>query len=86
MWPFKKKLALNLSVGINHNGKHYPGIAVHDGVAFDLIDSPCGPGRQLVSLTGCKEGAYPTGIFWDTTSCSNDKGPAVGKYLQVKPA
>lgn len=79
----KKKPAVNYTVAINHNGKHYAGIAQHDGVGFELIDAPCGPARKLMSFSNCKDA--PTGIFWDGVTCTDDKSAAVKTYLQLKP-
>lgn len=79
----KKKPAVNITVPCNHNSKHYAGVALHDGVGFELIDAPCGQGRQLIAFNNCKDA--PSGIFWDGVSGIGDKSPAVKEYLQLTP-
>jgi hypothetical protein len=27
---------------MSHAGMHFPGVTLHDGVSFELIDAPCG--------------------------------------------
>jgi hypothetical protein len=78
-----KKPAVNYTIPINHNGKHYLGVSLHDGVDFGLIDAPCGSARQLIQFKNCSDA--PTGLFWDGVTCSDDKSPAVKEYLQLKP-
>lgn len=84
----EKPKVLNLTVGFNHDGKHYHGMAIHSGVDFSLVEAPCGASRQIISLANAgEEGVdWPAGVFWDTTSCVNDKSDkAVTGYLKVKP-
>lgn len=76
--------AVNITVPFLYNGVHYAGMSVHNGVDFDLIDAPCGAGRQLIKLTGAA--SYPTGVFWDAVSSVNADEPAHPLYLQIVPA
>jgi len=76
--------AVNITVPFLFNGVHYAGMSVHNGVDFDLIDAPCGAGRQLIKLIGTEK--YPDGIFWDAVSAVNADEPAYPLYLQVIPA
>jgi len=76
--------AVNITVPFLFNGVHYQGMSVHNGVDFDLIDAPCGAGRQLIKLIGAEN--YPDGIFWDAVSAINTVEPAHPLYLQVVPA
>ena len=83
-----KKKVINITAAFNHDGKHYNGMVLFDGVGLGLVDAPCGAGRQLISLTGAGEPdvKWPSSVIWDTTSCVNDKSdkPVEG-YLKVKP-
>ena len=76
--------AVNITVPFLFNGVHYAGLSVHNGVDFDLIDAPCGAGRQLIKLIGTEK--YPDGIFWDAVSAINTVEPAHPLYLQIVPA
>ncbi len=76
--------AVNITVPFLFNGVHYAGMSVHNGVDFDLIDAPCGAGRQLIKLIGAE--SYPDGIFWDAVSAVTTGEPAHPLYLQVVPA
>lgn len=76
--------AVNITVPFLFNGVHYAGMSVHNGVDFDLIDAPCGAGRQLIKLIGTEK--YPDGIFWDAVSAISIAEPAHPLYLQVVPA
>lgn len=80
-----KVKTVNITVPFSINGKHYNGLSIFPGVDFSLVDAPCGSTRQLISLANAAEGSWPTGIFWDTVSASDDKGGAVSGYLKVKP-
>lgn len=83
MAPAKKAPAVNMTIPLNHNGKHYNGISLNSGVGFDLVDAPCGPARQVLSFSNCS--SAPTGIFWDGVTGLDDKSPAVKEYLQLQP-
>jgi hypothetical protein len=76
--------AVNITVPFLHNGVHYAGLSIHNGVDFELIDAPCGAGRQLIKLIGAE--IYPDGIFWDAVSAVNADEPAHPLYLQIVPA
>ena len=76
--------AVNITVPFLFNGVHYAGMSVHNGVDFELIDAPCGAGRQLIKLIGAEN--YPDGIFWDSVSAVTTSEPAYPLYLQVVPA
>lgn len=76
--------AINITVPFLFNGVHYSGLSIHNGVDFELIDAPCGAGRQLIKLIGTEK--YPDGIFWDAVSAINTAEPAHPLYLQVVPA
>ena len=76
--------AVNITVPFLFNGVHYAGMSVHNGVDFDLIDAPCGAGRQLIKLIGAEN--YPDGIFWDSVSAVTTSEPAHPLYLQIVPA
>jgi len=72
---------INLPVGVCYNGKHYPGITVHDGVGMELIDN-CAGGKA-VQFTGAKLQNLPT----PNTLCIS--APIIEKvackgYLQVR--
>lgn len=76
--------AVNITVPFLFNGVHYAGMSVHNGVDFELIDAPCGAGRQLIKLIGTEK--YPDGIFWDAVSAVTTSEPAHPLYLQIVPA
>lgn len=76
--------AVNITVPFLFNGVHYAGMSICNGVDFELIDAPCGNGRQLIKLTGAA--SYPDGIFWDAVSAVTVNEPAHPLYLQVVPA
>lgn len=76
--------AINITVPFLFNGVHYSGLSIHNGVDFELVDAPCGAGRQLIKLIGTEK--YPDGIFWDAVSAINTAEPAHPLYLQVVPA
>lgn len=76
--------AINITVPFLFNGVHYAGLSIHNGVDFELVDAPCGAGRQLIKLIGTE--IYPDGIFWDAVSAVNANEPAHPLYLQVVPA
>ena len=76
--------AVNITVPFLFNGVHYAGISIHNGVDFELVDAPCGAGRQLIKLIGAEN--YPDGIFWDAVSAINTNEPAHPLYLQIVPA
>ena len=83
-----KKKVINITAAFNHNGKHYDGMALFDGVGFGSVPAPCGAARELISLSnaGKPDVKWPSGVFWDATSCVNDKSDtAVPGYLKVKP-
>lgn len=80
-----KVKTVNITVPFSINGKHYNGLSIFPGVDFGLVDAPCGAARQLIALKNARDGSWPTGIFWDTVSASDDKGPSVSGYLKVKP-
>lgn len=75
--------AINYTVPVSYNGHHYDGIAAHNGVGLDVIDAPCGQGRQLMSFPGCS--TAPTGVFWDGVTCVDDTSPACPRYLNLYP-
>ena len=77
--------AVNITVPFLFNGVHYAGLSVHNGVDFELVDAPCGAGRQLIKLIGAGEN-YPTGLIWDAVSAVNPDEPAYPLYLQIVPA
>lgn len=76
--------AINITVPFLFNGVHYAGLSIHNGVDFELIDAPCGAGRQLIKLIGAEN--YPDGIFWDAVSAVTTSEPAHPLYLQIVPA
>ncbi len=78
------KKAVNITVPCSHNGTHYRGVAMHDGVGFSLVDAPCGPARQMIQFTNTDNA--PTGIFFDQVSCVDDQSAPEPTYLQVTPA
>jgi len=83
-----KKKVINISVVFNHNGNHYQGMALFDGVGLGLVDAPCGPARQLINLTnaGIEGVDWPSGVLADAVSCVNDKSDKpVPAYLKIKP-
>lgn len=85
--PDKKqpcKTAVNITVPFSHNGNHYVGVAVCDGVGISLVDAPCGPGRQLLSFSNAADA--PTGIIWDGVTAVDDKSQPAQGYLKLKPA
>jgi len=83
-----KKNVISITAAFSHDGKHYDGMVLFDGVSFGLVPMPCGDGRQLISLEGAgpADVAWPSGVIWDTTSSVNDKStkPPAG-YLKIKP-
>lgn len=76
--------AVNITVPFLFNGVHYSGLSIHNGVDFELVDAPCGAGRQLIKLIGAA--SCPDGVFWDAVSAVNPDEPAYPLYLQVVPA
>jgi hypothetical protein len=76
--------AINITVPFLFNGVHYSGLSIHNGVDFELVDAPCGAGRQLIKLIGAA--SCPDGVFWDAVSAVNADEPAYPLYLQVVPA
>ena len=72
---------INISVSMSCGGVHYDVISIHNGVNFDLVEAPCGAGRQMVSLTNAKD--VPLGIFWDACSALDADGLSVSHYYQV---
>lgn len=76
--------AINITVPFLFNGVHYSGLSIHNGVDFELVDAPCGAGRQLIKLIGAEN--YPDGIFWDAVSAVTTSEPAHPLYLQIVPA
>lgn len=57
---------VNITVAFSHNGDHYDGLSLADGVTFDLVDAPCGPARQMIALGNAVDA--PAGIFFDSVS------------------
>ena len=83
-----KPNVINITAAFNHGGKHYQGMVLFEGVGFGLMPAPCGEDRQLIDLTnaGVPDVDWPTSVFWDTTSCVNDKSSVpVPGYLKIKP-
>ncbi len=78
-----KKPVINVTVSFSHKSHHYNGIALSDGVGFELIDAPCGVQRQLLKFTNCANA--PTGIIWDGVTAVDDKSAPVPAYLLLKP-
>lgn len=76
--------AVNITVPFLFNGIHYAGMSIHNGVDFELVDAPCGAGRQLINLIGAA--SCPDGVFWDAVSAVNAEETAYLLYLQVVPA
>jgi len=75
---------VNITAAFSYGRDHYLGVTMHDGVTFDLIEAPCGEGRQLVSFGNTEQ--PPTGIFWDTVSAVTIDDEPVRHYLELYPA
>jgi hypothetical protein len=78
-----KPPVVNITVAFSHKGHHFDGVAAANGVGFELVDAPCGAGRQLLQFTNCANA--PTGIIWDGVTAVDDKSAPVPQYLLLKP-
>lgn len=79
-----KKPVVSISVVFCHNGRKYDGVSMRDGVTMELVDAPCGAGRQILQFGNTKN--PPAGIIWDGVTNVDDKSTEtpVG-YLVLKP-
>jgi hypothetical protein len=74
---------INITVPVCHNGHHYRGLTVHDGVAFELVEN-CSGGQALqFSNTSL---ANPPTPNVGSISAATAEEVVCGEYLQLLPA
>ena len=47
-----QETAVNITVPFSHDDVHYEGMALHNGVDFELVDAPCTDSDTPITLSG----------------------------------
>jgi hypothetical protein len=77
------KPVINISVPVCHNGHHYRGLTLHDGVSFDLVEN-CS-GGQALQFSGTSLENPPTPNV-GSISAAIVESAVCSQYLQLLPA
>ena len=88
MYPHQAKEVINITIPVSHDGAHYHGVCLLDGVSFHFEKAPCQPSdapvRYMAVFDNAKEDVKP--IFVDQISHIDDKTKRpVLTYLLLHP-
>lgn len=76
---------INIPTPVCHNGQHYQGVSVHNGVEIQSKPWPCNPNRMAMDFVSCAQDT--TGLYVDfgvaAVSFDDEACPV---YLQLTPA
>ncbi len=74
---------INISVPVCHNGHHYKGVTVFNGVSFEMVDN-CSGGKAL-QFSNCALDNPPTPNVGAISAAIMEE-KACPDYLHLKPA
>lgn len=77
----------NVAIAFSHNGQHYPGFTLHEGVSMTESGKPfpCKPNQTAYDFTNCVEDMSQTFIDRDIRINVEVGEIANHHYLQLRP-